>query len=442
MAISLENKYRNREEYEDIVLCYGKSFIEKLFNYENNHPNGIDCKKCLLVKTTFQGYKKGYKEYCSKCGHSAPGVNERRKNTCLEKYGSDNVFKTGFMQEKSKETCLKKYGVTNANKTKETREKIRKTIKEKIGVDSYFKIPEFKRKVLDIIKEKHGAEYSMQTEKGKEKFLETCIERYGMSYVASEQNRDKLREKEVQDKANIGRENTCQEKYGVDHISQIPEVRKKVKTTLIEKYGVDCNMNIPFIVEKTKLKIKEKYGVEWGCLIKTNYKTSKYERALREYFQLDPFKLGTKQFDLCFIEDKILVEIDGEFWHKEDIRKINNQQFTNFINDYKKEILAKENGYNLKRIRVNDLSKIIKSKIITKEIIFNNCYIKEYNFNIPLNEIILKEYLEMLILSNNKQRLKLLFKNMKEYIFISTGKQKTINEILKENYELYNTTNN
>lgn len=437
-AKKLEDKYKSSENYERILECYGKSFAEKLFNFENKSYEGKDCEKCLIFKTTFH-VKNGYKKYCTKCSHSAPGVLEKRKESCFKKYGVDNISKSQHFLKKSKETFIENYGVDNPNKVPEIREKIKKTIQEKIGTESYFHLPDFQKRIKEIIKEKHGSEFSMQTEKGKKKFLDTCIERFGVSYTASDENREKLREKEVQEKANLGREKTCKEKYGVSHISQVVSVKEKVRNTLLEKYGVSNSMNIPEIVEKNKKKYLEKFGVEWACLIKTNYKTSKFERKLRELFNLEPFKLKTKQFDLCFEDDKILLEADGEFWHKENIRKINNQQFYNFINDYKKEILAKENGYVLKRIKISQIEKLFKEKLeITKELILDNCYEKIYDFSIPLNEIILKDYLEILFLTNKEDRMKVLFKTMQQYFFISTGKNFTIEQILKENYGIYN----
>lgn len=40
-------------------------------------------------------------------------INEKRKQTCLLKYGVDNVNKLPHIKEKLKNTCLMKYGCTN-----------------------------------------------------------------------------------------------------------------------------------------------------------------------------------------------------------------------------------------------------------------------------------------------------------------------------------------
>ena len=39
------------------------------------------------------------------------------KQTCLERFGVDNVFKSQEIQDKKKSTCLERYGVDNPTKS-------------------------------------------------------------------------------------------------------------------------------------------------------------------------------------------------------------------------------------------------------------------------------------------------------------------------------------
>ena len=53
------------------------------------------------------------------------------------------------------------------------------------------------------------------------------------------------------------------EKYGVEYISQIPEVIDKRKQTLLNKYGTTNLYNIDGVIEKINKTNQEKYGVDW-----------------------------------------------------------------------------------------------------------------------------------------------------------------------------------
>ena len=81
-------------------------------------------------------------------------------------------------------------------------------------------------------------------EKKARSFKKTCQEKYGVDNV--------FRLEEVKDKI----KETCVEKYGVDNSFKNSEVREKQKQTMIDRYGVSHNMKS----EDLKDKIREKYG--------------------------------------------------------------------------------------------------------------------------------------------------------------------------------------
>ena len=75
-----------------------------------------------------QGWSRGMKPRSKEANDKA---NKKRKQTCLEKYGVENVHQSQEIKEKCKQTCLEKYGVDNPakdeaikQKTKETNEKL------------------------------------------------------------------------------------------------------------------------------------------------------------------------------------------------------------------------------------------------------------------------------------------------------------------------------
>lgn len=98
--------------------------------------------------------------------------------------------------------------------------------------------------------EKYGVENVMQLENVKNKMYETNLEKYG--HMCSAQS------EEIKEKS----KNTCFEKYGVDNYLKTDEMREKVKNTCLEKYGVENPMQCKEIRNKQIKTMLSKYGVE------------------------------------------------------------------------------------------------------------------------------------------------------------------------------------
>jgi hypothetical protein len=107
-----------------------------IFNNIENYPNCKECNKQFFA--SFNGYKNGYcTVFCSSnCSAKNTQVRQLCKQTCLEKYGTENVFQSIQVQERYKQTCLERYGVENTFQSKESKEKIKHTCLEKYGVEN------------------------------------------------------------------------------------------------------------------------------------------------------------------------------------------------------------------------------------------------------------------------------------------------------------------
>lgn len=166
----------------------------------------INC-GCEYTKSIF-----AYKRYklCKECVKVEMVKN--LKNTCLEKYGVDNVWKDKEHIEKMKQTKKALYGSSNnINKWKET-------IKNKYGCDSYFQSEDFKEKSKETKLQKYGNATFVNVEKRKN----TNLSKYGNTWG----NKEKAKQ-------------TFLEKYGYTDFMQTLEFRNKARETLIETYGVD-----------------------------------------------------------------------------------------------------------------------------------------------------------------------------------------------------------
>jgi hypothetical protein len=181
-------------------------------------------------------------------GHSKC-ARERRKQTCLQKYGTTTPSQTKEVQNKIKETNLKKYGVEYPQQSKEVREKTKNTFLEKYGYETPLQSEEIKEKIRNTNMERFGVPNPAQNKEVQEKMKETCLERYGFEHPQ--------KTKEVQNKM----KETNLKKYGVEYPQQSKEVREKTKNTFLEKYGCETSLQSEEIKEKIRNTNMERFGV-------------------------------------------------------------------------------------------------------------------------------------------------------------------------------------
>lgn len=91
-----------------------KAYYDKWFKKEDE---GI-C-KCCGTETKYWNLEHGYREFCSrkcfwKVTTQIEAVKEKRKQTCKEKYDSENYMQCKDFKEKTEVTNLREYGVKNA----------------------------------------------------------------------------------------------------------------------------------------------------------------------------------------------------------------------------------------------------------------------------------------------------------------------------------------
>lgn len=151
----------------------------------------------------------------------------------------------------------------------------------------------WKEKVKRTVSERYGVDNVSKLDEIKEKKRDTCLKNHGVE--SGFQLRDKIEE-------------TCLERYGVKHARQSPEVIEKYKKTCIEHYGVDN----PFKSDDVKKKIRQTtfdhFGVEYSmqseevkeksrstclerygveCQLQTQHAKENAVRSFREKFGVD-----------------------------------------------------------------------------------------------------------------------------------------------------------
>lgn len=196
---------------------------------------GFICKKCKISNTK----KNASKEFKEE-------IQKKRKQTCLEKYGVDNVFKAEEIKEKSKETLVEKYGVTNAQQLQVQKDYIPKRlqIKEEKLVP---KVDEKKHlKKLEKLKlTKWDTRSNEERKQIIEKTNNTFFKKYGKTF------KEYFIEKSRQ---------TCLEKYGVDNPWKSDTIKERIKQTNIQRYGGPAPTCSEAVQEK-RMKTYRKNGI-------------------------------------------------------------------------------------------------------------------------------------------------------------------------------------
>lgn len=133
-----------------------------------NQNKGI-CKICGN-ETKFKSITSGFRTYCSrKCVRQDKEINDKIKETCIDKYNVTNPLNKKDAQEKANKTKLEKFGTTNVLSLPEIRRKIKQTTLERYGAENVFASDYGKQKIKETLLDKYGVENAMQVKEIKEK---------------------------------------------------------------------------------------------------------------------------------------------------------------------------------------------------------------------------------------------------------------------------------
>ena len=169
----------------------------------------------------FLGFSKGFAEHCSnKCTHNDPKVIEKKKQTCINKYGTEFASQAPENIKKVQNTILNAWN----RKRDQILEKRYQTNLERYGTKEVFQSEEIKEKARDTIYKKYGENHVMNVPEIKEKWRNSLLDDWP-------NKSEKIKEKTKQ---------TNLERYGYEYIPQVPEITEKrvknIAATLREKY--------------------------------------------------------------------------------------------------------------------------------------------------------------------------------------------------------------
>lgn len=206
---------------------------------------------------------------------SIPEIQEKRKQTLVDKYGAENVFsKDSNLFEKVQKSLEGKrphlYGDACPFSWVETKAKTKETVRRRYGVEHIMKVPEIKDRVRVTTEERYGG-FAMASPALKSKIKQTNLSRYGVEFPAeTPEVQEKMKQTNL---SRYGVKWTCQDptirakqvrsmlaKYGTHYFAS-EEGRATIRKVLIDRYGVDCPSKIDGYWAKAVATFVRKYGV-------------------------------------------------------------------------------------------------------------------------------------------------------------------------------------
>lgn len=239
-------------------------------------PHSNECEVCG-GPCSLDTVAKKFRSVCSpQCVYKSPTAKEKRKVTCLEKYGAT----TNLITAETREHTKRKLGGLGLASPK-IKEKVRETTQKRYGVDNVFQHPS----VIEKIKRKHQNKYS-----GKH---------YSQQHISDD---------------------TLKKLQSYDFCKQVCDDKNKTFSAYAEENQITTTTLLKYI-RMHELKINRK-------------PTSSLERLICEF--LDSIKISyitntrdiiNREIDIFIPEFNIAIEINGLYWHSE---KVNSNRQANF----------------------------------------------------------------------------------------------------------------
>lgn len=273
------------EEHHNLSNHVIKKHDKSPKDYFDTYLKTFENSRCRLCgcELSFIKLSVGYGKYCNKCGRIA--VNEKLKNM------SDEVLQR--REERRIATCIKKYGVKHPMHDK--------TISDKITTAAKKRTPEQQQ----LVHEHHlAARAKLDVAQMNSRIKETKLNRYG---DANYNNAEKKKQ-------------TCLEKYGVDNVSKVPEIRDNIFKSYYERTGYTNPDYNPEVINKMRRKYTYKgqnFDSSWELayyiyLIDHNIKFSYHNHYSIKYL----FNETEHRYYPDFIVNDVITEIKNPLLYK------------------------------------------------------------------------------------------------------------------------------
>ena len=214
-------EYVNSYTKVEIICKVHGSFWQKPHDHTTS---GQGCPKCAAEAGAKRRRGEGNPNYKGK-------ATEKIQQTCLERYGAKtwaesevgrqtlhNIIVDDDLQMRTKQTCLERYGAPTWCQSEEGHKRLHEIMTS----------DEVVQRIRSGYINTYGVDHYMKTAEGREKARQN---------ISSEKRREAIR-------------NAFLEKYGVTNALLVPEVWKKIESTMLARYQVTSVHELPEFREK------------------------------------------------------------------------------------------------------------------------------------------------------------------------------------------------
>ena len=218
----------------------------------------LKCSRVIAMERTQETYQEKFG------GHplTNAAVQEKKKKTCIEKYGVDNATKTESTKAKMRQTNLERYGVENPAVLESVKEKAKQTVDQREGGRAALVA-----KTFNTIKERYGVSAPSKVTGYAEKVRKTSIEKYGVVHFAKSEEVGTNRKKAVREKYGVTPVmhvvdivQAIKDSWAIKTDEELIEIVRKRKETTMRLYGCSTPVEAHHIKEKRKDRFSKKYG--------------------------------------------------------------------------------------------------------------------------------------------------------------------------------------
>ena len=371
---NIENKEKFQKLKEEIEKTNGHIILE----LDKNRKVVYRCGNCEEISNSFLNNLQRNTGYCLKCQNDKNKIKFEDLTQIIKDNNCELLMKEDeYINNKQKLKIKCECGEINFAILSDIKRgkkcskckviKYKETCEEKYGVDNTFKSEEIKEKIKETNIKKLGVEYPMQNKDVQNKAIQTCLEKYGKKFAfCQDYVYEKIRK-------------THLNKYGVKYPLQCKEIQDKIEQIFSEKYGVKIPLLSEIILKKIEDKYCSKYFVETQSfkesLIKKYGSVNFINSEIFKKQMLD--KYGSEYFLNSFHFKETMLKKYGvehalqypEFFHKMIKSSFSNKKYM-FKNGRVIEVMGYENfaiDYILSR---ND--SILNKKVKEEDILVGN----------------------------------------------------------------------
>jgi len=280
-----------KDENDGYCKICGK---ETKFKFLNGYKNCCS-KECNKKYNVLRTEEEIYKKYKVKHAANIPGIQDKKRKTCIEKYGCEVSSQSQIVKNHAKENNIKNYGVENVFQLK---------------------------KIKDKCKIKHlknlGVEYPGQSEIIKNKKKHTCLNNFGVEAGFADVEK---------------RSKTNEIRYNAKHAMQNKTIfEKSQKNSYYSKKFGNTNINYRGSYE---LDFLEKYYYKYPDII--NGPTIKYIFENKEHAYFPDFYIPSLN---------LIIEIKNSYLVKKDKDKIKAKKKATISKGFKYNMIIDKNYQN------------------------------------------------------------------------------------------------